>query len=359
MADPPPLLLRVDHLARRFYVRSGFGGRHHHTIHALDAVSFDVAAGSTVAIVGESGCGKSTLARCVTRLVEPDSGTIVFDGIDITHLGRGALRPVRRQMGLVFQDPYSSLNPRMTVGEIVAEPLAIAGMGSSVQRGNRARELLDLVGLRSTDIRRYPYEFSGGQRQRIAIARAISTRPRLLVCDEPVSALDVSIQAQILNLLADLKAELGLTMMIISHNLEVVRHLADRVLVMYLGVLVETASTSSIFDAPAHHYSAALGASMLSPIPKLDVAADGRLPRIAGEPPSPLEPPSGCPFHPRCPSAIARCATDVPQPTEIEPGHIIRCHLPLIYQPAERMRVLATVISQKAPEGHPEELEHR
>ncbi|HLY13860.1 MAG TPA: oligopeptide/dipeptide ABC transporter ATP-binding protein, partial [Candidatus Limnocylindrales bacterium] len=328
MADQSANLLGVDRLTRSFSVRTGFGGRNHHVVQALQSVSFDVATGSTVAIVGESGCGKSTLARCVTRLIEPDEGTIVFDGIDITHLSRGALRPLRRQMAIVFQDPYTSLDPRMSVGDIVAEPLMIAGQISSADRDKRVRELLGLVGLRAADSRRYPYEFSGGQRQRIAIARAISTRPRLLVCDEPVSALDVSIQAQILNLLADLKAELGLTMVIISHNLEVVRHLADKVLVMYLGVLVEIGPTTSVFGTPAHPYSAALGASMLSPVPRGDGSEQGSVPRISGEPPSPLEPPSGCRFHPRCPIAIARCATEVPEATEIEPGHLTRCHLP-------------------------------
>jgi oligopeptide/dipeptide ABC transporter ATP-binding protein len=331
MPDLSTPLLQVDRLSRTFTVRTGFGGRNQQVVQALDSVSFDVVAGSTVAIVGESGCGKSTLARCVTRLIEPDDGTIVFDGIDITHLGRSALRPVRRQMAIVFQDPYTSLDPRMSVGAIVAEPLVIAGPISTVDRNNRVRELLGLVGLRSADSRRYPYEFSGGQRQRIAIARAISTRPRLLVCDEPVSALDVSIQAQILNLLADLKAELGLTMVIISHNLEVVRHLADKVLVMYLGVLVEIGPTSAIFGTPAHPYSAALGASMLSPVAREHGSSGDGVPRITGEPPSSLEPPSGCRFHPRCPIAIARCTTEVPQPTEIEPGHLTRCHRPLVY----------------------------
>ncbi len=322
-------LLEVEGLVRRFDVRTGIGGRQRQIVHALDGVSFSVADGSTLGIVGESGCGKSTLARCVVRLLEPHEGRITFDGADITHLNRAALRPIRRQIGMVFQDPYTSLDPRMTVAQIVAEPLEIAGAWSSLERDARVRRLLDLVGLRSAALARYPYEFSGGQRQIGGPKSDQVEQPRLLLCDEPVSALDVSIQAQILNLLADLQTELRLTMIIISHNLEVVRHLADRVLVMYLGTIVEDAPMSDVFQRPDHPYTAALLASMLSPV----VQRHDRRPGLAmvGEPPSPLAPPTGCRFHPRCPRAIDRCATEVPLVTETElgSGRTVRCHLPL------------------------------
>ncbi len=321
-------LLVVDELIRHFPIRQGLFGRHPQVVRAVDGVSFSVDAGASVGIVGESGSGKSTLARCIVRLLEPDGGRVLFDGVDITHLGRKALRPMWRRMGVVFQDPFTSLDPRMSVGAIIGEPAEIAGIGSDGERRARVARLLDLVGLRPTDEARHPHEFSGGQRQRIGIARALGVEPRLLVCDEPVSALDVSIQAQILNLLADLRSELGLTLIVISHNLEVVRHLADRILVMYLGTIVEDGPASDAFRTPAHPYTAALRAAMLVP----GVTArtnDGGSPAILGDAPDPLDPPPGCRFHTRCPYAVDRCMTEDPAVTVLSARHSVRCHLPL------------------------------
>jgi peptide/nickel transport system ATP-binding protein len=319
-------MLVVDQLVRHFPVRQGLFGREHQVVRAVDGVSFSIEAGAAVGIVGESGSGKSTLARCLVRLLEPDAGRIEFDGTDITHLGRAALRPISRRMGVVFQDPYTSLDPRMTVGEIIREPAEIGRIGSASERRARVVQLLELVGLRAVDQTRYPHEFSGGQRQRIGLARALCIQPQLLVCDEPVSALDVSIQAQILNLIGDLRVELGLTLIVISHNLEVVRHLADRVLVMYLGTIVEDIASDDAFRRPAHPYTAALRAAMLVP----GVASSaGLATAIRGDAPDPFDPPSGCRFHPRCPYAIDRCSTEDPMVTQLGPTHSTRCHLPL------------------------------
>ncbi len=326
--ESAPPLLAVDQLVRRFPVRQGLLGRRSQLVRAVDGVSFSVEAGAAVGIVGESGCGKSTLARCIVRLLEPDAGRVLFDGTDITHLNRAALRPIRRRIGVVFQDPFTSLDPRMTVGEIIGEPSEIGGIGSATERRARVARLLGLVGLSAADEARHPHEFSGGQRQRIGIARALCVEPRLLVCDEPVSALDVSIQAQILNLIGDLRAELGLTLIVISHNLDVVRHLADRILVMYLGTIVEDVPALDAFRRPAHPYTAALRASMLVPgVAPLD---DGPATAIRGDAPDPFDPPSGCRFHPRCPYAIERCAQQDPGVTHLAPAHSTRCHLPLL-----------------------------
>jgi oligopeptide/dipeptide ABC transporter ATP-binding protein len=326
-AGPSPLLV-VDDLVRHFPVRQGLFRRRPQVLRAVDGVSFSVEAGAAVGIVGESGSGKSTLARCIVRLLEPDSGRVTFDGTDITHLGRAALRPLRRRIGVVFQDPFTSLDPRMTVGEIIAEPAEISGLGSGIERRARVARLLDLVGLGTADEARYPHEFSGGQRQRIGIARALCVEPRLLVCDEPVSALDVSIQAQILNLLGDLRSELGLTLIVISHNLEVVRHLAERILVMYMGMIVEDVPAADAFHRPAHPYLAALRASML--VPGVARLGGGPETTIRGDAPDPLDPPSGCRFHTRCPYAIERCTIEEPGVTQLSPAHSTRCHLPLI-----------------------------
>ena len=326
-AGVSPLLV-VDDVVRHFPVRQGLFRRRPQVLRAVDGVSFSVEAGAAVGIVGESGSGKSTLARCIVRLLEPDSGRVMFDGTDITHLGRAALRPMWRRMGVVFQDPFTSLDPRMTVGEIIAEPAEIGGLGSAVERRARVARLLDLVGLGVADEARYPHEFSGGQRQRIGIARALCVEPRLLVCDEPVSALDVSIQAQILNLIGDLRSELGLTLIVISHNLEVVRHLAERILVMYMGMIVEDVPAADAFRRPAHPYLAALRASML--VPGVAPLGGGPSTTIRGDAPDPLDPPSGCRFHTRCPYAIERCTNEVPGVTQLGPAHSTRCHLPLV-----------------------------
>jgi oligopeptide/dipeptide ABC transporter ATP-binding protein len=328
---PGDVLLRLEHVVKTFDVgsRGVFGGRHERA-HAVSDVSFDVRRGETLALVGESGCGKSTLARCIMRLHELTSGRIIFDGADISAATRDDLRPVRRRMQMVFQDPYGSLNPRRRVGSIIGDAFEIHGVAGGAQLIARVQELMALVGLNPEDYNRFPGEFSGGQRQRVGIARAIALRPELIVCDEPVSALDVSIQAQILNLLTELQHALGLTYLFISHNLSVVRHVADRVAVMYLGTVVEIAPARALFERPRHPYTYAL----LSAIPELD--PDGRRAReeivLAGDPPSPLDPPAGCRFHPRCPRATERCATEAPglaSGAGDTSGHAWACHFPL------------------------------
>lgn len=323
----PPLLV-VEDLVHHFHVRSGFIKHQQQVVRAVDGVSFSIDAGASIGIVGESGSGKSTLARCLLRLLEPDTGRLVFDGVDITHLKRSPLRPIRRNIGAVFQDPFTSLNPRMTVGDIIAEPAKIGGIGSEAEHRVRVATLIDLVGLRPGDEARYPHEFSGGQRQRVGIARALCVEPRLLICDEPVSALDVSIQAQILNLIGDLRAELGLTLIVISHNLEVVRHLADRVLVMYLGMIVEDVPADVAFRSPAHPYTDSLRAAM--PTPGIAASDGGAADTIRGDAPDPFDPPSGCRFHTRCPYLIDRCKMEAPPVTHLAPGHSTRCHLPMV-----------------------------
>ena len=306
-------LLEVEGLSRDF--RTGGG-----TVHAVDGVSFSLARGETLALVGESGCGKSTTARLVLRLIEPTAGTIRFDDADITHTGRAAMQAVRRRMQIVFQDPFGSLNPRMTVGETLAEPLVIHRVGDRAARQARVAELLGLVGLAPEHARRYPHEFSGGQRQRIGLARALALEPALVVCDEPVSALDVSVQAQVINLLRDLQQRLGLSYLFIAHDLAVVRHMATRVAVMYLGRIVETAPRDAIFNQPFHPYTRALLAAIPRPEPGRPEAAPN------GDVPSPLEPPPGCHFHVRCPFVIDRCRLEVPTLRPITPGHLSACH---------------------------------
>lgn len=307
--------------------------KHHRSaggkVRAVDSVSFRVATGETLGLVGESGCGKSTLGRTLIRLHEPDEGSIVFDGMDITHLGRRALRPVRRHLQMVFQDPYASLNPRRSIEQILAEPFEVHAVGDRLDRRERVRALLARVGLRQDHAGRHPHEFSGGQRQRIAIARAIALEPRLIVCDEPVSALDVSIQAQIINLLRRLQRESGMSYVFISHDLSVIGHLADRIAVMYLGEIVEIASRSALWREPLHPYSQVL----FSAIPIPAAPSQPRRHRVAmvGEPPSPIDPPSGCRFHTRCPYAMPRCREETPRLGMLSDGNDaqrrIACHL--------------------------------
>jgi oligopeptide/dipeptide ABC transporter ATP-binding protein len=312
-------ILEVRALVKDFPVK---GGR----IHAVNGVSFAQARGETIGIVGESGCGKSTLARTVLRLIEPTSGQLVFDGEDLLRLPPRALRRRRGDMQIVFQDPYASLDPRVRIGASIEEPLLIHGFGSRAERARRVAELLELVGLGAAAAARYPHEFSGGQRQRIGIARAIAAGPKLVIADEPVSALDVSIQSQVLNLLVELRARLALSLLFISHDLAVIRYISDRVAVMYLGQLVEVGDAATIYEQPAHPYTQAL----LSAIPQPDPEHRRKRIVLAGDVPNPEHPPAGCPFHPRCPQAMDRCRTEVPLERNLGTAarpHLVRCHL--------------------------------
>jgi len=325
------VLLRATDVKKHFPVRGGLlpsrGERP--VVHAVDGVSLEVRRGETLGVVGESGCGKSTLGRCLVRLTELTAGTVEFAGQDITTLSRRQLRPVRRDVQLVFQDPYASLNPRRRVGDVVAEPLQIHDFGSPGEVRRRVVELFEVVGLSSAHIDRFPHEFSGGQRQRVGIARALAMNPTLIVADEPVSALDVSIQAQVLNLFADLQDELGLTYVFIAHDLGVVRHVSDRIAVMYLGEVVEVADADPLYDAPAHPYTEAL----LSASPEIDDGThelQGERIVLTGDVPNPIDKPTGCPFHPRCPHAQDRCRVERPLLGQVAPGRFAACHFPLI-----------------------------
>jgi peptide/nickel transport system ATP-binding protein/oligopeptide transport system ATP-binding protein len=312
-------LLSVERLTKHFPVRTGFMGRRAH-VHAVDDVSFDLAPGETLALVGESGCGKSTTGRLVLRLIEPTSGSVRFNGRDLGELPGGELRAARRDLQIIFQDPYGSLNPRMTVGQMLEEPLMLHGIAPG-RRRERVAEVLNLVGLAPEHAQRYPHQFSGGQRQRIGIARAIGVEPKLVVCDEPVSALDVSIQAQVINLLRDLQQRLGLAYLFIAHDLAVVKHIADRVAVMYLGRIVEIGTKRAVFDVPRHPYTHAL----LSAIPVPDPRDRRDRLVLGGDVPSPVDPPSGCRFRTRCPHARELCAREVP-PLVVADGHGTACH---------------------------------
>ena len=316
-------ILEVRDLVKHFPVRKGVFSRVAGHVKAVDGVSFSIPRGSTLSLVGESGSGKTTAGRLILRLIEPTSGRIIFDGEDITGLGGRTLRSIRRRMQIIFQDPYGSLNPRMTVYSVLAEAMAVHGLAPRKERRDRVEELLDLVGLSPDAADRYPNEFSGGQRQRIGIARALAVEPDLIVADEPVSALDVSIQAQILNLMEDLQNRLGLTYLFIGHNLSVIRHISDYVAVMYLGRIVEHGPVDAIFESPYHPYTRAL----LSAVP--NPKTDGRRERIIlrGDTPSPINPPPGCAFHPRCPDAETECSRRAQQLVEVEPGHWAACHV--------------------------------
>jgi len=325
MADPTAPLLKVEDLKVHFPIKGGLlGGKTTAVVRAVDGVSFEIRRGETFSLVGESGCGKSTTAMAVLRMQPIDGGRILFDGQDISQLGHDQLRPVRRRMQTVFQDPFSSLNPRMRVGDIIAEPLAVHGVGDARSRRAKVAELMSLCGLLPDMADRYPHEFSGGQRQRISIARALALEPELVICDEAVSALDVSIRAQILNLLMDLQRRLGLAYLFISHDLSVVRHISDRVGVMYLGKLVEVADAQALFADPRHPYTRALMAAA----PTLDVVQSRRPPAVLlGEQPSARNPPSGCRFHTRCPLRAERCGAEEPALEPLDAGRRVACHL--------------------------------
>lgn len=317
-------LLEVRDLKVHFPVRQGLFSRVKSHVRAVDGVSFEVGAGETVGLVGESGCGKTTLGRAIIRLLEPTGGQVLFEGDDITRLDGEALRQKRRHLQMIFQDPYGSLNPRMTVGEIVGEALDVHRLTPTPeQRLTRTEQLLQQVGLDPAHVTRYPHEFSGGQRQRIGIARALAVQPRLIVCDEPVSALDVSVQAQVINLLQDLQQQLGVAYLFVAHDLAVVEHISQRILVMYLGRVVESAPARQLIRTPTHPYTQAL----ISAVPEVDPASKQQRIILSGDVPSPINPPSGCPFHPRCPIAEARCKTEVPGLREVAPGHWSACHL--------------------------------
>ena len=338
-------LVEVERLVKEFPIKRGIiFQRQIGAVHAVEDVSFTIAQGETLGLVGESGCGKSTTARLLARLLEPTAGSISFDGVDISHLSSSRMRPLRREVQMVFQDPYASLNPRHSVGQIIGAPFKIHRVDGD--RKAMVQELMARVGLNPEHYNRYPHEFSGGQRQRIGVARALALRPKLIICDEPVSALDVSIQAQIVNLLQDLQAEFGLTYLFISHDLGVVRHVSDRVAVMYLGRIVELAKSAALYANPRHPYTAAL----LSAVPKgHEHSGDGERILLQGDVPSPVDPPPGCPFHPRCPKARLitgsgdavpeQCRTEVPELQPIGDGQEVACWFPL--QPGERLQQAA------------------
>jgi oligopeptide/dipeptide ABC transporter ATP-binding protein len=317
------MLLEVTDLRKTFPARTGLFGNVIDRVHAVDGISFSIAEGRTLGLVGESGCGKSTVGRAILRLIEPSSGAIRFEGNDVTALASAELRALRRRMQIVFQDPYSSLNPRKRAGEIVAEPLMVHGVARAAERRAMTEALFAKVGLQPRQMELYPHQFSGGQRQRISIARALSLGPRFIVADEPVSALDVSVQAQVINLLMDLQAQDGLSYLFISHNLAVVEHVSHDVAVMYLGRIVEHTDKATIFAQPLHPYTQALMAAV--PVADPSVRRDKK--HVMGDVPSPINRPAGCHFHPRCPLAQGRCRTEEPVLREIQPGHRVACHL--------------------------------
>ena len=323
-ASTPPLL-KVDKLVKHFPIRGGMLGKTVDKVHAVDGISFDLQAGETLGVVGESGCGKSTTGRCILRLIEPTSGEVWFEGKNVTRASKTELRALARDMQIIFQDPYASLNPRMTVSAIIGEALTIHKLTKTAAEYNeRIVQLLETVGLSADHMRRYPHEFSGGQRQRIGIARALAVSPKMLVCDEAVSALDVSIQAQVINLLEDLQGQFGLTYIFIAHDLSVVEHISDRVAVMYLGRIVEIAPANALYTNPLHPYTEAL----LSAVPVPDPSVKRKRIALQGDVPSPIRPPSGCHFHTRCPIAqMPLCNTERPELKQSADGHWVACHL--------------------------------
>jgi oligopeptide/dipeptide ABC transporter ATP-binding protein len=316
-------VLQVEGLKKYFPVRKGLLRRTVGHVYAVDDVTFTIGEAETVGLVGESGCGKTTVGRAILRLIEPTAGAIRIEGHDITHLGKKELRPFRQQMQIIFQDPFSSLNPRLRAGDIVGEPLKVHGTASRKARRERVAELFQRVGLRTAQMDNFPHQFSGGQRQRIGVARALALNPKLIIGDEPVSALDVSIQAQVINLLTDLQRDLKLSYLFISHNLAVVEHISHRIAVMYLGRIVEYTDKATLFTRPLHPYTEALLAAV--PVPDPAIKRAKRV--VQGDVPSPMKPPPGCHFHPRCPYAVARCKVEAPALREVEPGHQVACHL--------------------------------
>ncbi|BAM87214.1 oligopeptide transport protein [Bradyrhizobium oligotrophicum S58] len=322
-AAAPAPLLSVGNLTKAFPIRGGLMKRQIGSVRAVDGVNFDIEPSETFGLVGESGCGKSTTGRCVLRLIEPSSGELRFEGKDVIALSGEGLRALRRDIQIIFQDPYASLNPRMTIGAIIGEALTIHGLAASRQQYEaRIVHLLETVGLQADHMTRYPHEFSGGQRQRIGIARAIAVEPKLIICDEPVSALDVSIQAQVINLLEDLQQKFGIAYLFVAHDLSVVEHISRRVAVMYLGRIVETASSRQLYSSPKHPYTEAL----LSAVPIPDPSVKRKRVRLKGEVPSPINPPTGCHFHTRCPIAKDVCSKEVPPLKASAEGHLVACH---------------------------------
>ncbi|HSE79099.1 MAG TPA: dipeptide ABC transporter ATP-binding protein [Alphaproteobacteria bacterium] len=342
-ASGAPSLLEVSDLRKHYPVRKGLLSRIAGYVYAVDGISFTIDKGETLGLVGESGCGKSTAGKAILKLIEPTSGAISLRGQRIDGLSRKAMRAYRRELQVVFQDPYSSLNPRMTVQQIVGEPLVNYGVNSGKELAERVATLFDKVGLRREQMQRYPHEFSGGQRQRIGIARALALNPELIVCDEPVSALDVSVQAQVINLLMDLQAEFRLSYLFIAHDLAVVEHISHRIAVMYLGKIVELTDKRSLFRTPLHPYTEAL----LSAVPVPDPTAKRKRIILAGDVPSPINPPSGCRFHTRCPYAEARCRVEEPAMREVRAGHFVACHLREVESPAR-----ATASDAGLAKGH-------
>jgi oligopeptide transport system ATP-binding protein len=319
------VLLRVDNLVKHFPIMRGVFQKQVGAVRAVDGISFDVKRGETLGLVGESGCGKSTAGRSILQLYRATSGSVNFDGVELTTLKGEELRKMRRKMQMIFQDPYASLNPRMTVGEIIREPLLVHNIASESEANERVKQLLELVRMNPAFSTRYPHEFSGGQRQRIGVARALALQPSLIVCDEPISALDVSIQAQVVNLLEELQEQFGLTYLFIAHDLSMVRHISDRVAVMYLGVIVELTSRDELYRTPLHPYAQALLSAV--PVPDPIVESSRQRTILVGDVPSPANPPSGCRFRTRCPIAQAVCAESRPEFREVKPGHFVACHM--------------------------------